>query len=104
LNALQRLRFLSATVILLQAADLLTTALGLAAGAKEHNPLVALAGWPSLVLLKLACVLGLGALPFLIVAMPLPKQETITKQGTWLLGGLAAFYVVVVVSNLAVAA
>ena len=57
-----------------------------------------------MVLLKLACVLALAALPFLIVAMPLPKQDKITKQGTWLLGGLAAFYLVVVVSNLAVAA
>lgn len=101
---LNRLRFICSSVIFLQALDLATTALGLASGGLERNPLVAHFGWTPLVLLKFACVLGLSALPFLILVMPLEKRPKFVKQSTVALGGLAIFYVIVVASNLAVAA
>lgn len=101
---LQRLRFLCATAILLQALDLISTALGLAAGAAEHNPLVHAFGWTPMVLAKALAVAGLASLPFLVVAMPLEKQANFTKQSLWWMSGLCAFYIIVVGSNFVVAA
>lgn len=100
----QRLRLLCATAIFLQALDLLSTALGLAAGAVEHNPLVHAFGWTPMVLAKALAVAGLASLPFLVMLMPLEKRDRFTKQSAWWMGSLCAFYAIVVASNFWVAA
>lgn len=102
--SLARLKTLASTVIILQALDLASTAIGLMRGGLERNPLVAQLGWTPLVLLKFACVLALASLPFLIALMPVEKQEKQTRTATRLLAGLGVFYGIVVASNLAVAA
>lgn len=101
---LHRLKILCAATIFLQSLDLLSTAVGLAAGGLERNPLVAHFGWTPLVLAKFGAVLGLASLPFIISAMPLSKQASVAKPSLFLIGGLAAFYAVVVASNFLVAA
>lgn len=104
MEPLSRLKILCASAIFLQALDLASTALGLAAGHLERNPLVHALGWTPLVLLKFACVLMLAALPFVVLAMPLEKRGGFLKPSNAALSVLVAFYVVVVASNVAVAA
>lgn len=99
-----RLRLLAASVILLQALDLVSTAFGLAMGHLESNPLVAAYGWLPLVLLKFACVLALIGLPLTVAAMAPDKRGAFLKPTNRALAFTVIFYGIVVLGNLAVAA
>lgn len=104
MDSLQRFKFLCASLIILQALDLASTALGLLMGGSEANPIVQRLGWTLPVALKALCVVGLSALPFLIQAVPTEPRRKFLKPANWTFTGLVVLYVIVVASNLAVAA